>query len=400
MDKSGKYVLMNKDYEVLSFLVTRGEKDSVSVLEKLEHFDKAPYGMNEDSTQEELSRVLFKLLYSKTIAINRSDYEKILEATNSKDNFDLTFKGHGLSLSDHFWFKKENENIKYKDINFFENKWDDSFARAVLNYDYEALKNADLNVPDITTRGWAVKGWLCEQDGPKLYKLGIDSDNIEEALGEVLASRLAKRLFSEGEYLPYELKEINGQYASVSKAMLGIDEELVPLSNFLPFSLYRLFHSEEHSKIKEKQFFEKLLELGYKDLYLFFTKITCLRNLSFVNDFHFDNISMIRNLKTGQMRIAPIYDLGGAFGGSRTGRNFLSNINKASYMIIYFVYGNFDPDLDYSWYNPERLDGFEDEIREVLSKSNFYTPQLIENIIEVFKYQKSSLDEIAKNKKK
>ena len=73
-----KYILMNKDYEVLSFLVTRGEKDSVSVLEKLEHFDKAPYGMNEDSTQEELNRVLFRLLYSKTIAVNRSDYEKKL----------------------------------------------------------------------------------------------------------------------------------------------------------------------------------------------------------------------------------------------------------------------------------------------------------------------------------
>ena len=32
---------------------------------------------------------------------------------------DLLFKGHGLSLSNHYWFKKENEKPSYDDINFF-----------------------------------------------------------------------------------------------------------------------------------------------------------------------------------------------------------------------------------------------------------------------------------------
>ena len=55
-----------------------------------------------------------------------------------------------------------------------------------------------------------------------------------------------------------------------------------------------------------------------------------------------------------------------------------------------------NPNWDYSWYDSTKLEGFEDEIREYLSKSEFYTPDLIDRIIEVFKLQKQSIDELSK----
>ena len=64
-------------------------------------------------------------------------------------------------------------------------------------------------------------------------------------------------------------------------------------------------------------------------------------------------------------------------------------------MIVYFLYRGLEKDWDYSWYNPDSLIGFEDEIREYLSKSDFYTPDLIDNIIEVYNEQKKYLNEIA-----
>ena len=395
MKKKEKLILMFKDLEVLSFELDI-DKEKVIVLEKLAHFDKAPYGISDKSS--DINLALRRFFNRRTIALQRYNYQQILDATGCKSDFELSFKGHGLSLANHYWYKREGEDLKYDDINFFTNKWDDTFGRAVINEDYEALKTCDLNVPDIVTPGWASKGWIYD-NGPKLYKLGIVKDHYEDCLGEVLGSRIAQRIFNEGEVLKYELKEINGKYASVSPSMIGINEELIPLSEVLPFELYSIYHSKNRNKEQEKLFFKKVEEFGIPELYEFFVKLHSLRTICFVSDLHFDNISIIRNTETGKIRVAPLYDLAGCFGTSKSGREFVSKIDKGSYIILYYIFSGIDPSWDYSWYDPDKLIGFEDEIREVLSKSDFYTPELLDRIVGFYQQQKRCLDEVAlKNK--
>ena len=382
---------MLKNDEVLSFYFD-STKSRLTFLEKLDHFDKAPYCFNETSELKNFDAKLNSFFNRRTISDNRVDIKDILDATGCKSPLELLFKGHGLSLSDHYWFRKENEILKYEDINFFVNKWDDSFARAVISEDYEALKHCNLEVPDIAISGWGVKGWLYTDKGPRLYKIGIDKDHPEEALGEVLASKLCQRILKDGEVLKYDLEKISGKYASVSSPIIGIDEELVPLSMVLPGSLYSLYRQSRTNKPLNKQFLDELEKNGYKEYKEFFIKLSCVRSLCFVSDLHFDNISIIRNINTGKTRIGPIYDLGGAFGSSKSGRELIAKPSKATLMIIYFIFSCLRDDWDYSWYNPDNLIGFEDEIRDILSKGSFYTPELIEYAIEVYHQQKSSLD--------
>ena len=380
---------MHKDYEVLSFKVDF-DKYHLEVIDKLEHFDLAPFDKGDNINLE-----LSNFFYRRTISSNRVDHDLIIQNTGCKNSLELSFKGHGLSLSNHYWFKKESEDLKYDDINFFANKWDDSFAKAVLNGDYESLKNCDLNVPDIVTPGWAIKGWIYD-NGPKLYKLGINKDRYEEPLTEVLASRLAQRMLNDGEALKYELKQIEDKYASCSASMLNIDEELIPFSRVISQDLYKLYFLNSHDKESDALFYQKLKENYPIEYYQFFVKLSVLRSLCFVSDLHLDNISLIKNNKTGKMRFAPIYDLAGGFGSSRRGKTLLNKIDKSTYFIIYYFFNTLNPEWDYSWYDPSKLEGFEDEIREILSKSSFYTPELIEKIIGVYKFQKKSLDEIKK----
>lgn len=395
MGKKDIYIFMYKDYEVLSFSVDF-RKSRTHFIEKLKHFDKAPYGFDLDDKEIDLR--LSRFFNSRTIPQQRYGYKEILKATHCRNSFNLSFKGHGLSLSNHYWFKKPGENIRYEDVNFFTNKWDDSFARAVIKEDFKALKHVDLNVPDIVTSGWGVKGWLYdEKKGPRLFKIGIHRDNPDEALGEVLASRLAQKLFKKDEVLQYDLEEINGKYASVSSPMISIDEELCPLSSFLPHELYQLYHGYKFDKDARKQFFEKLKETGYLELYPFFIKLTCLKTICFVNDLHFDNISVVKNMKTGEIKPAPLYDLGGSFGTGNHAKQYLVKPNKTTLLLIYFVYSGLDPEWDYSWYDKDKLIGFEDEIRNVLSKGDFYKPEILDFIIDVYRQQKTSLDEMASN---
>ena len=389
---------MYKDYEVLSFS-TDFRKSAVTFLEKLEHFDKAPYGFDVDDYQ--INPKLSRFFMSRTIPSQRHGYKEILKATHCRNGFNLSFKGHGLSLSNHYWYKKVDEKLRYDDINFFTNKWDDSFARAVILEDYEAIAHADLNVPDIVTNGWGVKGWIYdEKKGPRLFKIGIHEDNSEEALSEVLSSRLAQRMFKKEDVLQYDLETIYGKYASVSSPIIGVDEEMISLSHYLPFELFQLYHFHKNNKTIYREFLNELKKGGYLDLFTFFVKLNCLKSLCFVSDIHFGNISMIRNMKTGDIRVAPFYDLGSSFGSSNTAKKQLANPNKATLLLIYFMFGTLDPEWDYSWYDKDRLIGFEDEIRNILSKSSFYTPDIIDFIIEIYHQQKVALDEIASKSKR
>lgn len=379
---------MYKDFEVLSFEADYAE-ERVRLLEKLEHFDLAPYGFDREDAPMRLNR----FFHARAIAQERQDYEAILKATGCEDGFELSFQGHGLSLANHYWFKRAGENLRYDDINFFTNRWDDTFGRAVLNEDYEALKTCDLNVPDIVIPGWGVKGWIYE-DGPKLYKFGIDKGHPEEAVCEVLASRLAKRMFQAGEYLPYKLKKIHGRYASVSSPLIGLDQELVPLATVLPAEWYLIYRDRTVDKRREKEFLSLVKEKNLPGLYDFFVKVSCFRSLAFVSDLHFDNLSMVRDMKTNTLKPAPLYDLGGAFGSTKNGRDVISNANKGTLLLLYFIFCGLDPQWDYSWYDPKRLEGFEEEIKEYLSKTEFYTPDIINCVINVFTHQKKTLDEM------
>ena len=158
-----------------------------------------------------------------------------------------------------------------------------------------------------------------------------------------------------------------------------------------------LYSGKSNDRQKSDEFFKRVPEYGLNGLYEFFVKITCIRSLVFVSDLHFDNLSIIRNMKTGELKVAPLYDLGGSFGSGETGKKVLSNITKGTYLLIYFIYGGLDPNWDYSWYDKNKLIGFEDEIRDTLSKSDFYNEQLIDNIIDVYHHQKETLDELADN---
>lgn len=393
MKRKERLTLMYKDYEVLSFLVDY-KNNKVTVLEKLEHFDKAPYGMTNKGV--DINQILFRFFYSRMIPASRWDHQLILKNTGCSSSFELSFKGHGLSLSNHFWFKRKGENFKYKDINFFTNKWDDGFSKAIFSGDYDALKNCDLNVPDIVTPGWSVKTWVYD-NGPKLYKLGIVKDQYEDCLGEVLASKLAQRIFKDNEVVNYELVKIGDKYASVSPVMTKVNEEIFPISRIMPLELNELYYERNIDKNKTQEFFKKIKDFSMPEAYDLFVKLSVIKSLCFVSDLHFGNISVIKNSETGELRVAPIYDLAGAFGTSETGRKFLSNLNKGTYILVYYFFSTLDATWDYSWYDPSKLDGFEKEIKEILSKSEFYTPELIERIIAVFNYQKEALDKMAKH---
>lgn len=83
--------------------------NKVKIIEELEHFEKAPFNINECISNEQKDLALLKFFNNACMPITRYDYKEVLKATGCKDGFELSFKGHGLSLSNHYWFKKRRK---------------------------------------------------------------------------------------------------------------------------------------------------------------------------------------------------------------------------------------------------------------------------------------------------
>ena len=108
MEYNEVLTLMYKNYEVLSFGVNYEER-RVEIIERLEHFDKAPLGVLRNKDSDSIHFSLLRFINHRSIPSSRTDYEEIIKATGMSSGFKLSFQAHGLCLSDHYWFKRKDE---------------------------------------------------------------------------------------------------------------------------------------------------------------------------------------------------------------------------------------------------------------------------------------------------
>ena len=70
-------------------------KERVKFVEKLEHFDKAPYEFHKENTDYDMA--LLKFFNKRSMPPQRYNFDEIMKATGCKDGFELSFKAHGIS---------------------------------------------------------------------------------------------------------------------------------------------------------------------------------------------------------------------------------------------------------------------------------------------------------------
>ena len=139
-------------------------------------------------------RVLTALIERRAMSTLRKDKDGVLAAFGAKSLVDLALMGHGLSLSDQFWYRTPGSAERWEDVNFFDNGWDPGFGAAILLGDYARLAACSPDVPEVTTPGHAVKAWERNDGGIYLVKAAERPDGAEH-VGAKLAFDLCSRLF-------------------------------------------------------------------------------------------------------------------------------------------------------------------------------------------------------------
>ncbi len=291
----------------------------------------------------------------------RKDLEKLLEKLNVSSKEELLNKSYALSLSDQYWLKEENSNVKWQDINFFTNDFEyEAYLEASLDSSSSLTTSKDkaiLRSPNNTTDGMLQKGWIIE-NGKRILVKGTYTSSREEPFNEWLASQISKRL---GFYYCNYFVEWTDKTKLISKCenFVSEDEEII--------SAYDVFKSEKKpNNINDYEFYIQTLEKhnvpnarkNVEDMFI-------LDYLMLNTDRHLKNFGVIRNVNTLEwVRTTPIFDTGQSMECDK----YLDEINFSYGTGKFFTNTNKVIGKDIVNIDIKRLDGLCDEYHSLLEK--------------------------------
>ena len=165
-----KCILMNKNANVLVAEYNESSKFFDYIYE-VNNIDYAPYILTNYYLKDDINNPLFRTNLSewfkgRGIPSWRDKLDILLHRLNISAPSELLDKSFGLSLSDQYWIKPSNLDIKYDDVNFFDNDFDYSeFLEASLSKNSNTIvKGSSLKTPNNTTDGKLRKAWNIKEE--------------------------------------------------------------------------------------------------------------------------------------------------------------------------------------------------------------------------------------------
>lgn len=303
-----KCILMNKNTEVLMAEYNESSKFFDGIYE-VYNIDYAPYILKSFYIENDLNDTSFRTNLSewfkgRGIPSWRDKLDLLLHRLDITAPSELLDKAFGLSLSDQYWIKPYNLEVKYDDINFFDNDFEYSeFLEASLSKNSKVITNEkSLKTPNNTTDGMLKKAWIIENGTRYLLKGGYKNELLQP-FNEVLASEICRRLgFNHVEYTIDTYKDM-----AVSKCpcFINKDTELI--------TCYQIKNDmKRHNNEEDFEDYIKVLEEnGIKDARIKIENMYILDFLIINEDRHLNNFGIIRDVNTLKwLDVAPIFDNG------------------------------------------------------------------------------------------
>lgn len=393
-----KCILMNKNTEiaVLEYNEVLSGFDKIYEILNIHY---APFILqnyyNESNDDLLFLRKLDDWFKGRGIPSWRDKLDLLLHRLNVETTSELLDKAFGLSLSDQYWIKPIEFNIKYDDINFFDNDFDYSeFMEASLSLNSETIKKeSSLKTPNNTTDGMLKKAWIIENNMRYLLKGGYKNE-ILQPFNEALASQICKRLgFT---HVEYTLDIYKNSIVSKCPCFINKDTELI--------TAYQIMDNmERHNNEDDYYNYVKILEEnGIKDVREKLENMYILDFLIVNEDRHLNNFGIIRDVNTLEwLDVAPIFDNGMALNVDYYNENevIISGNGRFFYEVKFFdeiikVVSNIKR-IDIS-----KLDGIVEWFDELLHKYQSITnmsDRRIHNLCVLLNRQINKLKELIEN---
>lgn len=248
-------------------------------------------------------KMFARWLEERQIPNTRYGFKELLERIGVDNASELMLKNLGLNMTDHYWLCPAERNLKWEEINFFENDFSVEIDTVLLKRDYVQVGDTlDLN-PAYTTSGNLAKAWMIEDGKAMLYKQG-SHNYMQEPFNEVFASEMHK-LNNCSNYVSYRLKNIDDIPYSVCENFVDVKTEFVSARNILE-------SVKKDNQISYLQHFKSIcLDHGIENVADEVDYMIATDYIIGNSDRHTNNFGIIRNAVTLEwIKLAPIFDSG------------------------------------------------------------------------------------------
>ena len=297
---------MNKNTEILVAEYDDTIKVFTEVIE-IKNIDYAPFILKkvyEKENSEDIRTTLTNWFRGRGIPTWRDKLDLLLYKLNINSPEELLNKSFGLSLSDQYWLKPYDSDIKYDDINFFDHDFDsaDFLEATFTNKSFTITNEEALKTPNNTTDGMLKKTWIIENGKRFLLKGGYKNE-ILQPFNEVLASEICERLgFS---HVSYSIDIIKDRIVSKCECLTTKDTEIIPA--------YQIIYGNKKNKniLDYENYINILVENGIKNAREKLENMYVLDFIIMNEDRHLNNFGIIRDVNTLEwLDICPIFDNG------------------------------------------------------------------------------------------
>ena len=266
----------------------------------------------------------------------------------------------GLSLSDQYWVKPHGSDLRWEKINFFHNPFSEDIGDVLLGKATAGV-GFDFRSPDNTSDGFLKKRWKIIDGKHCLLKAG-SNPFMQQPFNEVVATIVAERLGVP--HVPYTLLWDDETPYSVCVDFITPDTE--------PVSAWRVMQSAKkgNSTSVYRHYLNCCESLGIPDMEHSMDQMIVLDYLIANEDRHQNNFGLIRDANTLEwLGSAPLFDSGSSLGYDKLPNQILSLRSveckpfKKTHAEQLKLVTSFD------WIDFGRLEGIEQEIREVFDQA-------------------------------
>ena len=303
----------------------------------------------------------------RSIPASRSGVKKALEVLNISNPKILLTKCFGLSLSDQYWIKPQNEDISWETVNFFDNEFSEDIGDVLWG---KQLNKDDVNYhsPDNTSDGCLKKRWKIVNGKRCLLKSG-STPFMQQPFNEVIASIIMNRL--NVPHVSYSvIFDENGQPYSICEDFITGNTELV--------SAWRVMQAnKKRSDVSVYQHYINCCELyGINNIVHAIDQMIVVDYIIANEDRHQNNFGLVRDANTLEwLYPAPIYDSGSSLGYDKLTNQILSGktIECKPFKKTHEEQLNLVTSFD--WISFDALKGLDKDIKKVFENAGEYVDE-------------------------
>ena len=383
------YILMNKQTPLCKLQIDT--MDNFIIEDVLEVYDTAAFPIGVDIVAgKPQKKSLAKWWAGRAVPGSRVGGSSF-EARYNVKLAALPFKNYGLSLSDQYWIKPCDADIKWENVNFFTNEFSLDVGNALFDSSYQSAQ-LDFMSPDNTSDGMLPKRWVRDELTGKTVLLKAGSGPLEqEPFNEHIATKIFERL-NAVPYVDYKIVRDGDKFLSSCENFITTDTELVTAASMmLTLSPVTTKHSNKYDfLLKCCEQFDIPMVQETLDVMLAVDYLICN------SDRHYGNFGFIRDVNTLQFKgVAPIYDNGTSLWNkdAQVGKNFEAKAFANSHDENIKLITNWDL-IDLS-----NLKDIDELVESILIFDDYLSPKRIGDVAKAAKEQWKKLEKMKRGMK-